>query len=533
MMIDLREAREAQNEREALRRLLDDNVLLGEYKRALEESTMIMHYRPDGILIGANDAFCEAIGYARHELAGNHYRMVLHQQDAPHEKGRWETIQKNAETGKPWRGLIRNRRKDGTDLWTSTTVIPVRGADGTLSEMVAVKTDVTDQMLAERRLQEQLTFTEAVLDAIPYPVYYKDVSGHYVMVNGAFARTFGKSREQIPGKSIWDLHPSDLAARYESMDQELFRDESATSQVYEYKYRDASGEIRDAIFNKTKYFGPDGKARGLIGIAVDISQMRTAQDELRKAYDELKALDQKKTDFLNIASHELRTPLTSIKGYVSMAMDGDYGPLPAALNKPLDVVLQSSSRLIKLVNDMLDVAKLEAGRMEFRETDFDLGQALREAYEENLRNPLVTGKRLRFRIEGPGEKIPLRADPDRFRQVVVNLVGNAFKFTPEDGSVTVRWSTSGTRANVEVSDSGIGIRPEDFDKVFEKFGQVDNVMSRQHGGTGLGLPIVREIVRQMGGDIAVESSLGKGSTFRFWIPRAGGGEALTGQAVRA
>lgn len=517
MMIDLREARSEQLEKESLRKLLDDNRLLGEYKHALEESTMILRYDAAGIIQYVNDAFCAASGYERRELVGNHYHMIVDEPEKV-EKGRHDKIQSNFADAKVWHGVIRNRRKDGSRLWTNTTVVPMRDANGQVTELLGVKMDITDQMEAERKVQDQLSFLETMLDAIPYPVFYKDSLTRFVGVNGAFLRIMGKVRDEVIGKTVWDLFPSVLAARYDAMDRELLNDVAANNQVYEYMFVDASGAERAAIFNKTKYFDAEGKVKGLIGITVDISQMRRAQDELKKAYDELKALDQKKTDFLNIASHELRTPLTSIKGYVSMAIDGDYGDLPLPLKKPLETVMLSSSRLITLVNDMLDVAKLEAGKMEFREVELDLSQALREAYEENLRNGMVTAKRLRFRIEGPGGKIMVKTDPDKLRQVVVNLVGNAFKFTPEDGSVTVRWSAKDGRARVEVSDSGIGIKPEDFDKIFEKFGQVDNVMSRQYGGTGLGLPIVREIVRRMGGDISVESSLGKGSTFRFWIP---------------
>ena len=243
-------------------------------------------------------------------------------------------------------------------------------------------------------------------------------------------------------------------------------------------------------------------------------------DELAQANMALFEMNRLKSDFLATMSHELRTPLNSIIGF-SEVLSGSDG-----LNerqKRYAANIQSSGRmLLGMINDILDLAKIESGKMEVRPEDF----SIRDVCEAlvNLARPIAERKNidLECRLD---EAIPLlRQDPGKIRQVLYNLLSNAIKFTPEGGKVTIDARVEGRNVVLSVADTGIGIAEEDRDKIFEKFrqagqpGQADSVLTREHQGTGLGLSIVRELAKLLGGDVSLESRLGQGSTFTIRIP---------------
>lgn len=247
-------------------------------------------------------------------------------------------------------------------------------------------------------------------------------------------------------------------------------------------------------------------------------KVQTRTQELEGAYNQLKELDQAKTRFFATVSHELRTPLTLILAPLESLLKGDRGPIPEALQRHIAVMHQNGLRLLKQINNLLDLTKLDAGRMVLRFRQGDLGAFFRGLVAS------VTPMAERKRIELKGqeeEALPQRTyfDCDRLEKIVLNLLFNAIKFTEPGGRVTLRWGRAGeAQLRVHVTDTGIGIAKADLPKLFKRFSQVDASTNRRYEGTGIGLALAKEIVELHGGRIELESQPGLGSTFTFTIP---------------
>ncbi len=251
-------------------------------------------------------------------------------------------------------------------------------------------------------------------------------------------------------------------------------------------------------------------------LAIAVRNVQFTQ-ELAAANEELLHVDRLKSDFLATMSHELRTPLTSIVGYTDMLISGLAGEVSDKQRALLRSVLNSSDTLLNLINDLLDLTKVEAGKMDLSLEPVDLKAVVGDVL--SVVGPKAREKNIEVSSLLPGALPPLLADASRLEQVLMNLVTNAVKFTPEFGSVTIEGRPLSTGfVEVRVSDTGIGIRAEDFDRIFERFSQIDNTSTRSQGGTGLGLAITRDLIHLHGGTITVQSQAGKGSVFVFTIP---------------
>lgn len=263
----------------------------------------------------------------------------------------------------------------------------------------------------------------------------------------------------------------------------------------------ANGEMLPILHTTSPIFDSMGRVSGVVVVLNDVTKER----ELEKLKDE----------FVSLASHELRTPMTAIKGLISMIMEGDYGNINEGLKDPLSDIAKSTERLIQLVNDMLDVSRIEAGRTKFILTEVSIPDVVGEIIK--TLKPLAMQKNIQLEAtESPINKI--RADVDKVKQIIINLTNNALKFT-DNGSVIISYRPWGKFAYISVTDSGIGISKEDQAKLFGKFLQISNSQQGRPLGTGLGLYISREFARKMGGEMWIErSEIGKGSTFTFALP---------------
>ncbi len=244
---------------------------------------------------------------------------------------------------------------------------------------------------------------------------------------------------------------------------------------------------------------------------------KTAEAEaaLRQAEDANRA----KSDFLATMSHELRTPLNAISGYAELLSMGIRGPVNDAQKADLDRINRSQAHLLGIINDILKFAKLESGQLEIHIEEFPVDAALAAA--EELVRPQLEAKGVRYRYVGGDKSVTVRADRDRLEQIVLNLLANAVKFTPEGGSVTVSWEEKGNQVLMHVTDTGIGIASDQVERIFDPFVQVDASTTRKSEGVGLGLAISRDLARQMGGDVSVTTETGRGSTFTLALPRGG------------
>jgi signal transduction histidine kinase len=258
----------------------------------------------------------------------------------------------------------------------------------------------------------------------------------------------------------------------------------------------------------------------VVGLAVQnasyYSRLQDTTHKLRQANEKLKQLDQLKNEFVSIASHELRTPMGAIRSLVNMILEGDYGPVNKEICEPLQDVSISVERLINLVNNMLNVSRIEAGRTKFSITEFMLSDVIHRVI--STLQPLALSRKITLTVDDM-EMLHVQGDQEKVEQILNNMIGNSLKFTPENGSITLRMELKGECVNMYVTDSGVGISLKDQQKLFGKFEQVSSQQAGKPQGSGLGLYISRELARKMGGEVWIEhSEYGKGSTFGFSVP---------------
>jgi len=254
-----------------------------------------------------------------------------------------------------------------------------------------------------------------------------------------------------------------------------------------------------------------------------VKKLEQANIALQEANRKLQELDKMKDTFLSTVSHELRTPLTSIKSFTEILLSYEEEDKETQ-REFLNIINEESDRLTKLIDDFLDISKIESGQMQWKNTEPVITEIIKSA--TNATSALSTQKNLRVNVELEPNLPPVWGDKDRLVQVVTNLLSNAIKFTPEGGEIRVaaevlKGSEAGSVSDVmrvSVSDTGIGVAPEEQERIFEKFRQAGNTLTDKPKGTGLGLAICKEIVEHYGGKIWVESELGKGSTFYFTLP---------------
>ncbi|HEY9723920.1 MAG TPA: ATP-binding protein [Oscillatoriaceae cyanobacterium] len=238
--------------------------------------------------------------------------------------------------------------------------------------------------------------------------------------------------------------------------------------------------------------------------------------ELSAANEELRSLDLLKDEFISIVSHELRTPVNAITGFGSILVDGVAGALTPEQSAYVEKMLAGADRLLALINDLLDYSRIQAGKFSLAKERLDAGVVIKDTI--TVLADQAAQKRVRLHFAEPAEPLLAQADPQRLSQVVLNLVGNAIKFTPEGGRITVGVRRQGEFLRCEVHDTGPGIAASDIPKLFQRFGQLDTGPTRAHRGTGLGLVIVKSLVEAHGGEVGVESQPGQGSTFWFTLP---------------
>ena len=247
---------------------------------------------------------------------------------------------------------------------------------------------------------------------------------------------------------------------------------------------------------------------------IAIENVRLFQ-EIQDKNEQLEAANRHKSQFLANVSHELRTPLNSIIGFTRIVLRRTGGQIADLQKENLQKVLVSSEHLLNLINELLDLAKIESGRMEVYAETFQLNDVVRMA--TSTVEPMLKDGRVRLVTEIAPDIPPLKTDRDKLKQAVLNLLSNAAKFTEKGEIKVAAWQENGN-VKLTVSDTGIGMKKEALDYIFEEFRQADMSSTRRYGGTGLGLAIVRRFINLMGGDIAVESEIGKGSKFTITIP---------------
>jgi hypothetical protein len=404
--------------------------------------------------------------------------------------------------------------------------VPLLGDRGTPEQYIAIRTDITDRRRMETQLSEQLHLVEELIEAIPLPVYLKDTLGRYIRLNRAFELFFHVRREDYIGRTLHDLLSPEDALIHAVKDAELFA--AKGTQSYEAMVHSCDGEIHDAIYRKAVLTRRDGSVSGLLGVIVDITDRKTAEREVVRAKEAAEAASRAKSDFLANMSHEIRTPMNGVIGMTDLALDTE---LSAEQREYLSIAKSSAESLLTVINDILDFSKIEAGKLSIEHIAFDLHRLIADVLKPLAMRADEKGIEL---ISAVIDNVPrfVLGDPSRIRQVLVNLVGNAIKFT-DTGRITLttdlmQQQHGRTIIHFAVSDTGIGIARDKHELIFDAFSQEDTSTTRKYGGTGLGLSICRRLVELMGGQMWLHSQLGEGSTFHFSVELQ-----LTEQSVSA
>jgi len=409
------------------------------------------------------------------------------------------------------------QRKDGTIFPLDLAVGEVQ-LDGGLA-FTGIVRDVTERKASEREHRETMALQRAILDSANYTIISTDVNGLILTFNKAAERMLGYAADEMVGKlTPGILHdPQEVARRAQELSAELGRDIQPGFEVFiakarvgltdenEWTYTRKDSSRYPVMLSVTALLDPSGSITGYLGIGYDMT--------------ERKEMDRIKDEFVSTASHELRTPLTSIMGSLGLIAGGIGGELPAQAKSLIDIACANASRLVRLTNDMLDIHKMESGKMRFDPRVQELMPLVVEAVETSRNYAGQFGVRIEFVQELHGVKAEV--DADRLSQVLANLLSNAVKFSPGGSSISVKVGQVDGFIRISVADQGPGIPPEFRSRIFQKFCQADASNTRQQGGTGLGLSISKAIVEQMGGRIGFESSTKHGTVFHVDLPDAG------------
>ncbi|WP_409340657.1 PAS domain-containing protein [Paenibacillus sp. MBLB4367] len=491
---------------------------------ALEASSIVSITDHKGIITYANDLFCEISKFARDEIIGLPHTTVnsgFHPQALFTEL--WETIGQ----GQVWKGELKNRAKDGSEYWINLTIVPFVNEQGVVYQHVAIGSDITKRKYNESKLiqtMESLRDIENALDASSI-VAITDNNGIITYVNEKFCEISKYDREELIGKTHRVInsgfHPKTFfKGMWDTIKQ---------GNVWKGEVKNRAKDGSEYWMNTTivPFLNDDGTPHQFISIRTDITDRVKAEadlaertKQLAKAHDEAIKANLIKSQFLANMSHELRTPLNAIIGYSEMLQEEAEELGQPVFVEDLAKISKAGNHLLALINDILDISKIESGKMELHLETCSLPDLIQDVM--TTIRPLVEGKGNRI-LTICKEEGEIKADVMKLRQILINLLSNANKFT-EAGSITFevcKESRDGRPGyGFRVQDTGIGMTPEQLGKLFQPFTQADASTTRKYGGTGLGLAISQRFSQLMGGDIRVMSEFGAGTTFICWLPAA-------------
>jgi PAS domain S-box-containing protein len=492
--------------------------------------------RPDGRIVLWNRCAERLYGWSADEAVG---RNVVDMVPSEMSREQAAAIMDELRAGRAWAGEFRVRRRDGGTFQAWVADTPVLDREGRLIGIVGVSTDLTNRQKTERAL------VRAEADARHERERLWSVFGHapaaialvrgpehvFEMANAAYVRLVGR---EVAGRAFAEVLP-ELAGQgiVEMLDEVFASGQPRVETERAVHLRGRDGRMAERYFDFTLQPLPeeDGRMERILLLVADVSAQVQARREAEAARLTAEEANRAKSQFLANMSHEIRTPINAVTGYAELLEMGIGGPLTPQQRHHVERIRSSSQHLLMLVNEVLDLAKVESGQMSVQREQARVGEALDGAL--GLVQTQAVSRELRLVDDtGTAREAAFVGDADRVRQILVNLLSNAVKFTEAGGRVSIcasvtgqpdddaRLPGTGPWVRMDVEDTGMGIAPERVATVFEPFVQVDASYTRQAGGTGLGLTISRRLARLMEGDLTVRSRLGKGSCFTLWLPAA-------------
>lgn len=462
---------------------------------------------------------------------------------------------------------MKRKNQECVDVDISLSVL--KDQIGNVIGSIGIIKDNSRSKQMERALKASEVKFKQLYEKAPVPYHTLSPEGTVTNVNEKWCKLFGYTKEEVMGNPIFNFIHGDEQVTAESSFNEKIHSKKPYTGGHERTYVTKNGEPRVFVINDFLSFDESGAVVSVHTTMEDITERKKAEEELRKAHYwlekrveertleltksnsllkkkinehkrtvgelhialeklqnsqkrielqniRLKKLDRIKSNFLNITSHELRTPIAAIKGYVEILLMKTLGPITQEQQKGMEVALRNANRLDHLIQDILDVSRLESGTMKFIPEKTDIEKMIQDATETMQSS--AAQKQITISRETEQSMPQLMIDSERIKQVLINLLNNAIKFSPESSTIFVRAKKDHDDILFEVQDFGRGIPINKQNKIFEIFYQVDSGMDRKFGGVGLGLAISRGIVLSHGGNIWVESEPDKGSTFRFTLP---------------
>jgi PAS domain S-box-containing protein len=471
---------------------------------------------PEHVFEFVNDAYRRLIG--NREVIG---RRVYDALPEVRDQGFIQILDRVFRTNEPFVGreleimLARSRGGPLETRYVDFIYQPIADDEGRTSGLVAHGSDVTEAVLARRQIEESEARYRFLTNAIPVQVWTATPDGALDYVSDRAAAYFGRTAGDVVGDQwLSVLHPDDVERTLNR-----WRESLRTGDPYEVEFRlfnPATREYRWHLTRADAQRDASGAVIRWVGTNTDIEDRKRAEADLQRLTAEAMEANTAKSAFLASMSHELRTPLNAIGGYAQLLEMGVRGPVNEEQRIDLLKIQRSKNHLDSLVSDVLNFAKLSAGRVEYRVANVILASILSEVVD--MVTPQLTARRQTLVVRPMGE-LTVRADEDKTRQILLNLIGNAMKFTPADGSITVSAREQGGNVLLDVSDTGIGIPEEELERIFEPFVQAKPKHKVSEQGVGLGLAISRQLARGMGGDLRATSTEDQGSTFTLTLPR--------------
>lgn len=482
------------------------------FRKVFEDSPvcMVMTGKDMGIIM-VNSAFSSMIGYPEEELIGMTFRNITHPEHI--QKDEISILKLVAEEIPIYHTEKRYIRSDGREIWGSTTVCTIRNEKEEVQFFLAMIEDITQRKITEAELENSFSLISATLESTADGILVVDNDGNIVQHNQKFVQ-------------LWNIPDDVLGTRKDNsaldyvFNQVLYPD-NFISQIRKL-YSDPEAVTSDLIeFKDGRYFERysqphkiAGKTVGRVWSFRDITERKMAEKELIAAKEKAEENDRLKTAFLHNVSHEIRTPMNAILGF--SALLEDEGLSEEDRHQFIEIIAQSGNQLLSIINDIVDLASIESGQVKLKLKAVNLNATLRGVCEQFSYKESSAGVKVNLKIDD-NEEISLLTDGTKLVQILTNLINNALKFTRK-GTIDLGYNNDGKLLEFFVRDTGIGIAPEFHAKIFDRFYQVDNAVSRQYTGTGLGLSICKAYVELLGGKIWLHSEVGEGTTFYFTIP---------------